>query len=272
MSVTAAIVQARAGSTRLPGKVLKELGGMTVLAQVLRRCLAIEGADVVCCATTEAAEDDAVAREAARLGVEVFRGSADDVLDRYYRAARALDAGVVLRVTADCPLIDPRVGAAVLRLRAEAGVDFAANNLPPSWPLGLDCEGFTMAALTRAAEAAKAPREREHVSPWMQTSPAITRGNLEGPGGALAGQRWTLDYPEDYAFLKALFDRLGAGAAIPGMAEAAALIESDPGIEALQQACRRPLEDIPFGDLAFSAPMEPTRLHRRLRRRQLPCA
>ncbi len=257
MSVTAAIVQARAGSMRLPGKVFKELGGTTVLAQVLRRCLAIEGADVVCCATTEAAEDDAAAHEAARLGVEVFRGSQDDVLGRYYRAARALGADVVLRVTADCPLIDPQVSAAVLRLRAEAGVDFAANNLPPSWPLGLDCEAFTMPALRRAAATAKAPHEREHVSRWMKTSPSITRGNLEGPGGALAGQRWTLDYPEDYAFLAALFDRLGAGAAIPGMAQIAALIESDPGIEALQQACRRPRKDIPFGRLAFSAPMEP---------------
>ncbi|MEE9209825.1 MAG: hypothetical protein V3U23_05180 [Kiloniellales bacterium] len=101
-----------------------------------------------------------------------------------------------------------------------------------------------------------APRTRA-CQPPDADKPFLTRGNLEGPGGALARQRWTLDYPEDYAFLAALYDRLGAGAAIPGMAEIAALIESDPGIEALQRACRRPLEDIPFGRVAFSVPMEP---------------
>lgn len=201
----AAIVQARTGSSRLPGKVLMRLAGETVLSHVLRRCQRVAGIDRVCCATTGLAADDAVAEEARRVGAEVFRGAEDDVLARYAGAAAILGADVVLRVTADCPLIDPEICAAVLELREAEGADFACNNMPPSWPHGLDCEAFTHRLLKRAAQSASAAAEREHVTPWMRSAADVVKVNLPAPGVSLTAHRWTLDYPEDWAFFDALF-------------------------------------------------------------------
>lgn len=235
----AVIVQARHGSTRLPGKVLKRLAGDTVLAHVLRRCAAVEGADVVCCAIPDGADCEAVAAEALTCGAEVFRGSESDVLDRYHGAAQALGADTVMRVTSDCPLIDPAVCAALLALYEAEDVDYACNNAPPSWPHGLDCEVFSAAALGRAAKAAVSPREREHVTPWLRENPAVTRANLDGPGGAMASLRWTLDYPVDLVFFQALFALLPAGPEIPGWADIAALLQDNPAIAAINAGAQQ---------------------------------
>lgn len=227
-------------SSRLPGKVMEKVGGHTVLFHVLRRCQAIPGIDVVCCATTESAESDVVADEASRCEAEVFRGSESDVLDRYHRAARHLGAEVVLRVTSDCPLIDPEICARVLDLRDGTGADYACNNMPRSWPHGLDCEAFTTPALTRAATEAHEPEEREHVTPWLRRDPSVRRANLEGPGGAAAAQRWTLDYPEDLEFLRAVFDRLPPWPALPGFDEVLALLEREPELAVINARHRAP--------------------------------
>ncbi len=170
MSLTAVIVQARMGSSRLPGKVLLPLAGQTVLWHVLTRCQAIPGIDLVACATTQAAADIAIVREAERAGARVYRGSQADVLGRYQQAARSLGADVIMRVTGDCPLIDPDVCGKVLALRAETGADYACNNMPRSWPYGLDCEAFTANALFQAANTAKTSNEREHVTPWIRNN------------------------------------------------------------------------------------------------------
>jgi spore coat polysaccharide biosynthesis protein SpsF len=201
---TVCIVQARVGSSRLPGKVLERLGNAPVLAHVLRRCQAIASVDAVVCATVEGPDGEAVADLARAQGVCVYRGSEWDVLARYQSAARKAGADIILRVTSDCPLIDPEVCDAVLRLRATTDADYATNNMPPSWPHGLDCEAVTRAALEAAAAQATEPGDREHVTPWIRRNPAFRRVNLAGPGGHLAAARWTLDYPEDLAFLRAL--------------------------------------------------------------------
>jgi spore coat polysaccharide biosynthesis protein SpsF (cytidylyltransferase family) len=233
MSCTAVIVQARVSSTRLPGKVLKPLAGRTVLAHVLERCAAIGRADVVCCAVPEGAADEPVAAEAARAGAHVFRGSEADVLDRYYRAARELKADAVLRVTSDCPLVDPAVCDGVLALLAETGADFACNNEPPSWPHGLDCEAFPFAWLERAAREAADPYQREHVSPFIRRHPTARVVNHPAPRPGLAGHRWTLDTPADYRFLAALFERLPAGPAGWGWPAPLAVVEADPALAAI---------------------------------------
>jgi len=235
---TAVIIQARTGSSRLPGKVLRPLAGRSVLSHVLQRCAAIPGIDAVCCATTVAAADDLVEEEATKAGAVVFRGPEHDVLDRYYWAARALGAGIVLRVTSDCPLIDPEVAGAVLRLRAEAGVDYAANNMPPTWPHGVDCEAFRTEILEIAWRFATDAYDREHVTPWMRAHPDVRRANLGGPGGPAAEQRWTLDYPEDWAFLEALFQHLPAPPAWPDHQAVMAVLASYPELAAIN-ACRR---------------------------------
>jgi spore coat polysaccharide biosynthesis protein SpsF len=207
----AVIVQARMTSTRLHGKVLRKLGDRTVLEQVLARCFGIPGADVVCCATVEGAEGDEIAAVASRTGARVFRGDREDVLDRYDQAAHVLDADVVLRVTSDCPLIDPAVCGQVLDLFASEHADYACNNMPPSWPHGLDCEAISVGWLHRAASEATMPSDREHVTPFIRGHPEAIRVNLEGPGGKAALQRWTLDYEEDLTFLSEVYKRLPSG-------------------------------------------------------------
>ena len=146
---TAIVVQARMGSTRLPGKVLKPLAGTTVLEEMLRRCRAIPGADIVVCAIPEDAADDPLIAPAKRAGAVVARGSASDVLSRYRKAADQVDADIVVRITSDCPLTDPSLCGEVIALREARGVDYAANNMPPGFPHGLDCEAFTAASLRR---------------------------------------------------------------------------------------------------------------------------
>lgn len=232
MTRRVAIIQARATSTRLPGKVLLPLGPGTVLEEVLRRCACIPCIDAVCCAVPDGPDHDAVAAEAARCGAVVMRGSEHDVLDRYYRAAQTLAADVVMRVTSDCPLIDPTLCGEVLALVTGA-VDYACNNMPASFPHGLDCEAFTMAALERAWREADTAPQREHVTPYLRTEAGFNRAALAGPGGAWAGRRWTLDHPDDYRMLVETFRMLPPPPAVPDWRQVAALLDAHPAIEAI---------------------------------------
>ncbi len=200
----AVIVQARFASTRLPGKVLRPIGGRPALASVLDRCGRIPGIDVVVCAVPDDRASDPVAAAARAAGAVVFRGAEHDVLDRYDRAARCVGATTVMRVTSDCPLVDPLLCGAVLAALGDVGVDYVCNNMPPLWPHGLDCEVFWAEHLARAALEAVDPYEREHVTPWLRRNAALRRVNIDGPGAGLERLRWTLDYPEDYAFFCAL--------------------------------------------------------------------
>lgn len=236
MGRTVVIVQARMTSTRLPGKVLLDLAGHTVLEHVLGRCSAIPGVDEVCCAIPEGAIHDRLLPVIERTGATIFRGSENDVLDRYYRAAHALEADVVMRVTSDCPLIDPRVCGEVLRLVTAQNFDYACNNMPSGWPHGLDCEAFRFEALELAARNARQAGEREHVTPWLRNTAAMRKANLPGPGGVAANQRWTLDFPEDYEFFVLLFRLLPAWPIIPSTAEVLALLAAHPEIAAIN--CR----------------------------------
>ena len=229
---TAVIVQAHNLSNRLPGKVLKPLGGHTVLEEVLRRCAKIPGADIVVCAIPDQREDEALIPLVKRSGAVLARGSAEDVLSRYRTAADFVDADIILRVTSDCPLIDPILCSDVLKLRAKSDADYACNNMPPSFPHGLDCEAFTADALRCADKTATAQYDREHVTPWLRRDGRVKRAALEGPGGRVIQQRWTLDYPEDYEFFVALFSLLPQGS-IPPWAEVLKLIDDRPDILAI---------------------------------------
>ncbi|HUH84460.1 MAG TPA: glycosyltransferase family protein [Stellaceae bacterium] len=228
--VTAVIVQARLGSSRLPAKVLKPLGGATVLESVLNRCRRISGVDVVVCAVPNERESDAIAGIAGGTGATVFRGSPLDLLDRYFQAARAIGANLVMRVTSDCPLIDPDVCADVLALLRQTSADYACNNMPPLWPHGLDCDAFSFDWLAKAAAKADAPYDREHVTPWLRRNPEVHRVNLDGPGGGAERHRWTLDFPEDYAFFEALWQLLGDAAATVSTADLLGILAAHPEI------------------------------------------
>jgi spore coat polysaccharide biosynthesis protein SpsF len=229
----AVIIQARMASTRLPGKVLMDLGGRTVLARVIERARAIPGADVVVCAVPEGAADDPVAAEAARAGAVVTRGSESDVLDRYWRAAQSIGADAVMRVTSDCPLIDPEICGQLIALWREASADYGSINTPPAWPHGLECEIFSFAWLERAAREAVKPSEREHVSPFIRNHPEARQVNLAGPGPQTVRHRWTLDHPDDLAFLRALWARLPPGPAGWSWRVPFAIVEADPALAAI---------------------------------------
>ena len=200
-------------STRLPGKVMKKLANRSVLSHVLERCRAVPGVDRVICATVASPECDIVADEAQRCGVDVFRGDEADVLGRYRLAAKDADAETVLRVTSDCPLIDPEVCGAVIAALQQSQADFASNNEPKSWPHGLDCEAFTFAWLDKAAREATSAHDREHVGPYMRNHPQARKINVACPAGDLSRHRWTLDTPEDFAFLGKVFAALPSGRA-----------------------------------------------------------
>jgi spore coat polysaccharide biosynthesis protein SpsF (cytidylyltransferase family) len=147
---------------------------------------------------------EALERIAAGCGAISFRGSERDVLGRYFGAAKSVNAEIVLRVTSDCPLIDPGVCAKVLALREKSNADYACNNMPRSFPHGLDCEAFPVEALERAVSNAIGPDDYEHVTTWLRRDSSVRRKNLMSDNPALASHRWTLDYPEDLEFFHAL--------------------------------------------------------------------
>lgn len=200
------IIQARMTSTRLPGKVLLTLAGREVLAHVLERLAVCETIDDFVVATSDQPSDDVLAQWCDRRGVQVFRGSLDDVLDRYYQCALQSRADAVVRITADCPALDPTiVDEVVCGFKA---CNFDLFYLGGEFPDGLDCAVFSFSALERAWREATLQSEREHVGPYVVNHPEWFRlGNLEKFTG-LAHHRWTLDEPRDLAFLQAVFERL----------------------------------------------------------------
>lgn len=234
-----AIIQARMGSTRLPGKVLADLGGKPVLQWVVEASTAIPGNERVIVATSTDAADDVIAGWCDRSRVQVFRGHADDVLDRFAGASRLAGADVIIRVTADCPLLDPaEAGMVVERVVAE-DFDYACNNDPPTYPDGLDCEAFTRSALEDAAAHAKRPSEREHVTPFMRDPANGFRvARIRCSLGDLGGERWTLDTAEDLAFLRATVRELAADRP-PRLGEVLQVIEHSPDLRRLNGGIAR---------------------------------
>lgn len=232
------IIQARMTSSRLPGKVLQDMGGEPMLARVVRRARRAQTAGLVAVATTTDPSDDPVEAFCRRRGYPVFRGSLHDVLDRYYQAALAFDAQTVVRLTADCPVIDPGVIDGTVRAffgcppttrqvlsdgyghkldalpgAPTAAYDFAANRLPPPWqrtyPIGLDTEVVAFAALAQAWRDAKEKYEREHVMPYFYDQEGRFRivyvNDVEDNGS----MRWTVDTPEDLELLRQVYATFG---------------------------------------------------------------
>lgn len=207
MPRTVAIVQARTGSTRFPGKVLAPLLGEAMLVRMLERVRRAQTIDEVVIATTDEPGDDAVADLAGATGHRAFRGSEDDVLDRFVGAARMADAETVVRLTGDCPLIDPALIDEAVRSYHEGGADFVSNALTETYPDGMDVEVFSRELLERAGAEATLPSEREHVTFYMwKTGRFAVRelGALEANGHL----RLTVDHPEDLELVQAIYERL----------------------------------------------------------------
>lgn len=207
------IIQARMGSTRLPGKVLKPLLDETVLGWCVQRVLRARYVDAVVVATTTHARDDAIVVLCEREGWAVYRGSEDDVLDRYYQAATQHRADVIVRVTSDCPLIDPHVLDYTISAHVSAvpRPDYTSNFTVRTYPRGLDTEVFSMAALRRCWQMATRARAREHVTYHMYQHPEdFTLHQVMNPVD-YSHYRWTVDTAEDYDLITRIFDHFGRG-------------------------------------------------------------
>jgi len=211
---TTCVIQARTGSTRLPGKVLADVGGLPMLGFMLQRLRNLP-VDTLLVATSTLDRDDPVCEIAAAAAVATVRGSERDVLSRFAEALDAHPADTVVRLTADCPLIDAVVVAATLSLHRERTTDYTSNVLPRTFPRGLDVEVISATALRAAADEARDPVEREHVTPFLYRRPERFKlANLRS-GASLGGEHWTVDTADDLEFVRGVVARLddsqGAG-------------------------------------------------------------
>ena len=234
MSVIA-IVQARMGSTRLPGKVLLNLEDETVLEHVVRRVKSSEYVDDVVVATTISKDDLQIVEICAHLGINVYCGSENDVLDRYYQAAKLFEAENIVRITSDCPIIDSKIIDEVISLHLKTNADYTSNTLNETYPDGEDVEVFTFASLKNVWNNAKLASEREHVTPYIRNNPDIFKHASLEYKEDLSQKRWTLDNAEDLEFLRLVYKYLYSKNSLFDMDDILALIDENPEIEKINQ-------------------------------------
>lgn len=230
---TVAILQARMGSTRVPGKVMRNLNGRPVLRWAYDAICRAKGIDKVVLATSTLPGDDAIYKYCRKNKIPVFRGDEKDVLDRFYRCALKYDADIVLRLTADCPFLDPAVITEVVRLRRHENAAYASNVFPPSYPDGLDTECFIFDALRAAWKETKRETDRDCLTQFIIRNqdrfPAI---NLHCPLPELAKERWVLDTEADFLACRAIAKHVPYGAS-PSYTDILAILDKHPEIRAL---------------------------------------
>lgn len=199
-----AIVQARMGSTRLPNKVMKPIDGIPMIEVLLARLARANEVNEIVVATSADPRNQPLADHVNALGYKCYRGSENDVLDRYVQAANMVGADVVVRITGDCPLVDPALVDDAIRQFRARGVDYFSNIAPPTFPDGLDIEVFTLLALARAAQETNKPFDREHVTPYLRESGRFTQAGMQHEED-LSSLRWTVDEPADYDVVSRVF-------------------------------------------------------------------
>ena len=230
-----AIIQARMGSTRLPGKVLMDLNGVPMLQYQVDRVKQSKLIDQVLVATSVLSQDDEIANFCENNNILSFRGSEDDVLSRYYHAAKECNADAIVRLTADCPMLDPEVIDKTIALFQQDNIDYAANTVPPEsskYPDGSDVEVFSMFALKRAYQEATNEEDREHVtfyfwkSKQKDTFETAQLSNHED----FSKYRFTVDYPEDYEVVKMIDDELKKKNQFGSLEEIVEILNNHPEI------------------------------------------
>ncbi len=225
-----AIIQARMGSTRLPGKVMKKVQGKTLLEHLILRVKRAYGIDKIIVATTISKKDSPIARLAVSLGVGVYRGSVDDVLDRYYQAAKEAHAKTVIRLTGDCPLMDPKVIDRVVSFykKNRRRYNYVSNIRPPTFPDGMDVEVFSFNVLERMWREAALPSEREHVTAYIGNHPDSFRvGNVLAEKD-LSKLRLTVDTKDDLSLVRAVVKGLSGKKNYPDVQDIAAFLKQHP--------------------------------------------
>jgi len=250
-----AIIQARMGSTRLPGKVLADIDGRPMLWHVIERVRRASFVNRVIVATSEAQGDDPIARFCQAREIPCFRGSETDVLDRYYHAAKGGGAGVVVRITGDCPLIDAEAIDRVIAVFFENECDYATNTMRYTYPDGLDTEVFSFHALESAWREASLPAEREHVTPYFKNSGRFRVACVESQLDPSAGQqRWSVDESCDLEFVRAIYARFNSRPYF-GLGEILQVINEQPAMAKLNSGVVR--NEGYYKSLAKESPVPP---------------
>jgi len=203
---TVAIVQARMGSSRLPGKTMADILGKPILWHLINRLRYSQLLDKIVIATTDNTKDETILELARKSGIDSYAGSEDDVLDRYYQAAKKYNAEVVVRITADCPLIDAHVVDKVINRFLEGDYDYATNILIRTYPDGLDVEVMSFSALEKAWREDRNPAWREHVTPYIMRHPEKFKIHNITNEKDYSYMRWTVDTIEDLTFVRKIYD------------------------------------------------------------------
>jgi spore coat polysaccharide biosynthesis protein SpsF (cytidylyltransferase family) len=228
-----AIIQARTGSTRLPGKVLMRICGKSVLEHVVERVMACSLIDEIFVATTIAKDDIGIVKLCCSRNIRVFCGSENDVLDRFYQLAKLIQPTNIVRITSDCPIIDPIVIDNIISQHMFRGVDYTSNTLIETYPDGLDTEVFTYKALNKAWTNAKLNSEREHVTPYIKNhSEKFTHHSVISVID-YSKKRWTLDTEQDFQLISFIFENLYPTKNNFGIDDVLSLLERYPEIEHL---------------------------------------
>ena len=233
-----AVLQARTSSSRLPGKVLRPLQGRPMLERQIERIRRARRLDRLVVATSHHAEDDPIEALCKTLSVACFRGSLEDVLDRFYRAAASHRPDHVVRLTGDCPLCDPEIIDRVVAYHVEGGYDYTCNVLEPTFPDGLDVEVMTRASLEAAWRESELPSQREHVTAFIQTQPARFRLGDVRNDADLSALRWTVDEPADFDLVERIYAALLPAKADFGTRDILALLAAQPALRTLNQRPR----------------------------------
>lgn len=229
-----AIIQARMGSKRLFGKVLKEVNGTPLLKYQVERVRKSQLLDNVVIATSNLDRDDEIESFCLNNKIECFRGSENDVLDRYYECAKKYRADVIVRLTADCPLIDPIIIDNIIYLYFEENIDFAANTVPPetsTFPDGSDVEVFSMEALERANREANDPKDREHVTFYFWKYNHGFKTVQLTQDQDWSRYRFTIDYPEDFDVIEFIINELLKNNSFGYLEDIIEILDSNPGIK-----------------------------------------
>lgn len=229
-----AILQARMSSTRLPGKVLEPLLGLPMIIRQIERIRASRELDHIVVATSEESSDDALAEALYSAGIDCFRGNLNDVLSRFADCVNEYPAANIIRLTADCPLADPEVIDSVVLQHLSCGADYTSNTLKRTFPRGLDVECFTSEAFSRLQEFELSSQEREHVTMGFYQRPDCFV--LENVSDAIdrSELRWTVDYPEDLTFVRAIYGKLHADSDLFTSEDIRQVISQNPSLNRLE--------------------------------------
>lgn len=233
-----AVIQARMGSSRLPGKIMMELEGKPVLWHVYQRVIRSSYVDEAVVATTFQKKDLEIVKYCSSEGIRVLTGSEEDVLDRYYQVAKLFKPSNVIRITADCPLHDPSVIDQVISTHIKEDNDYTSNTIEETFPDGLDCEIVKFSVLKDAWEKAVMASEREHVTQYIIKNIIYRKGSVTS-SVYRGDERWTLDTEEDYKFIKNVFGKLYHVNPWFGADDVYSLLDAEPGIRDINRGITR---------------------------------